>query len=130
MKMSARGRAPFFKLCGKRAPLSFPRAPREFQRNSPAKKHAAAARVDAFRCLLYDESAGRLAQMVRAPALQAGGRRFEPCTAHHPCAPPFRGDVVQLVRTLPRHSLESHTVTARWRKIPDVSMIVFMHLHE
>jgi hypothetical protein len=26
---------------------------------------------------------GRLAQLVRAPALQAGGRRFEPCTAHH-----------------------------------------------
>jgi hypothetical protein len=36
-----------------------------------------------------DESAlasapsGRLAQLVRAPALQAGGRRFESCTAHH-----------------------------------------------
>jgi hypothetical protein len=29
---------------------------------------------------------GRLAQLVRAPALQAGGRRFESCTAHHsPC---------------------------------------------
>ena len=27
---------------------------------------------------------GRLAQLVRAPALQAGGRRFESCTAHHP----------------------------------------------
>jgi molybdopterin-synthase adenylyltransferase len=26
---------------------------------------------------------GRLAQPVRAPALQAGGRRFDPCTAHH-----------------------------------------------
>jgi hypothetical protein len=26
---------------------------------------------------------GRLAQLVRAPALQAGGRRFESCTAHH-----------------------------------------------
>src|SRR5579859_2531331 len=25
---------------------------------------------------------GRLAQLVRAPALQAGGRRFESCTAH------------------------------------------------
>jgi hypothetical protein len=36
---------------------------------------------------------GRLAQLVRAPALQAGGRRFESCTAHHtnqslPCALP------------------------------------------
>ena len=29
------------------------------------------------------EQFGRLAQLVRAPALQAGGRRFEPCTAHH-----------------------------------------------
>ena len=26
---------------------------------------------------------GRLAQPVRAPALQAGGRRFDPRTAHH-----------------------------------------------
>jgi hypothetical protein len=25
---------------------------------------------------------GRLAQLVRAPALQAGGPRFEPATAH------------------------------------------------
>src|SRR4029077_14129880 len=33
---------------------------------------------------------GRLAQLVRAPALQAGGRRFEPCTAHHL----FAGDLV------------------------------------
>jgi Flp pilus assembly protein TadD len=34
--------------------------------------------------------AGRLAQLVRAPALQAGGRRFESCTAHHPVANVFR----------------------------------------
>jgi hypothetical protein len=26
---------------------------------------------------------GRLAQLVRAPALQAGGPRFEPAIAHH-----------------------------------------------
>src|SRR2546427_569480 len=110
MKLIARSRAAFFKLCGKHALLSFPRAPQEFQRNSPAKTQAA-ARVDAFRSFLYDESVGRLAQLVRAPALQAGGRRFEPCTAHHPCAPPFRGDVVQLVRTLPCRWLESHTVS-------------------
>jgi hypothetical protein len=32
---------------------------------------------------LYDPChAGRLAQLVRAPALQAGGRWFEPSTAH------------------------------------------------
>src|ERR1700756_4988513 len=30
---------------------------------------------------------GRLAQLVRAPALQAGGRRFESCTAHQNCIP-------------------------------------------
>ncbi len=138
MKLIARSRAAFFKLCGKHALLSVLCAPREFQRNSRAKTQAAArrsalppagrlspnassrsntstspggydvsrlfhrcARVDALRCFLYDESVGRLAQLVRAPALQAGGRRFEPCTAHHPYAPPFRGDVVQLVRTLP-----------------------------
>ena len=29
-------------------------------------------------------SDGRLAQLVRAPALQAGGPRFEPATAHQP----------------------------------------------
>ena len=65
---------------------------------------------------------GRLAQLVRAPALQAGGRRFESCTAHHirhrtsimvmrpeaghrRCMSPYRasGVVVQLVRTLPCH---------------------------
>jgi hypothetical protein len=41
--------------------------------------------------------------LVRAPALQAGGRRFEPCTAHHPQSDDSfpSGDVVQLVRTLP-----------------------------
>ncbi len=129
MKLIARSRAPFFKLCGKRALLSLLCAPREFQGNSPAKGQAA-ARVDAFRSFLYDESVGRLAQLVRAPALQAGGRRFEPCTAHHPCAPPFRGDVVQLVRTLPSRWLESHTVTAWSLAIPDVPAIVFKHLHE
>jgi hypothetical protein len=31
-------------------------------------------------------SIGRLAQLVRAPALQAGGPRFEPATAHHAAA--------------------------------------------
>ncbi len=76
---------------------------------------------------------GRLAQLVRARALQARGRRFEPCTAHHVfrraqrwarsiwyldcvggcffkltfrAVALFRsraGDVVQLVRTLPCH---------------------------
>ena len=35
----------------------------------------------------------------RAPALQAGGRRFNPCSAYHCSNRPFRGGVVQLVRT-------------------------------
>ena len=30
-----------------------------------------------------DDVNGRLAQLVRAPALQAGGHRFESCIAHH-----------------------------------------------
>src|SRR6266478_2668271 len=101
MKLIARTRAAFFKLCGKHAPLSFRRARQGFQRNSPAKTQAAArrsafppagrrspsassgshtsiplggydvsrlfhrrARVDAFRSFLYDESVGRLAQLV------------------------------------------------------------------
>jgi hypothetical protein len=68
---------------------------------------------------------GRLAQLVRAPALQAGGRRFESYTAHQLTVPEATdnrfstssraakscsvatsrksGDVVQLVRTLPCH---------------------------
>jgi len=42
MELIARSRAAFFKLCGKHAPLSFPRARQGFQRNSPAKTQAAA----------------------------------------------------------------------------------------
>jgi hypothetical protein len=34
---------------------------------------------------------GRLAQLVRAPALQAGGRRFESCTAHQSATPHRNG---------------------------------------
>ena len=33
---------------------------------------------------------GRLAQLVRAPALQAGGQRFKSSTAHHPNSLLFR----------------------------------------
>jgi hypothetical protein len=35
-----------------------------------------------------------------------------------------------LVRTLPRHSLESRTVTARLPRYSPVPAIVFKHLHE
>ena len=38
---------------------------------------------------------GRLAQLVRAPALQAGGHRFESYSAHHFCA-----EIAQLVEQL------------------------------
>ena len=33
---------------------------------------------------LASARSGRIAQLDRAPALQAGGRRFESCTAHQP----------------------------------------------
>ena len=45
---------------------------------------------------------GGIAQLVRAPALQAGGHRFESYCPHHThfkCGP-----VVQLVRTLACHA--------------------------
>jgi hypothetical protein len=32
---------------------------------------------------MEEPTEGRLAQLVRAPALQAGGPRFEPASAHH-----------------------------------------------
>ena len=38
---------------------------------------------------------GRLAQLVRAPALQAGGHRFESCIAHH-----LDAEIAQLVEQL------------------------------
>src|SRR2546425_12559241 len=71
-----------------------------------------------------------LSSAVRAFGLHPKGRPFKSDSAHHCDASPFSGDVVQLVRTLPRHWLESDTVTARSPKIPDVSTIVFMHFHE
>ena len=47
--------------------------------------HAAQKDLGSIRKWLWDNGVakdGRLAQLVRAPALQAGGRRFESCTAH------------------------------------------------
>ena len=44
---------------------------------------------------------GSIAQLGRAPALQAGGHRFEPCCSHHCISV---GPVVQLVRTLACHA--------------------------
>ena len=44
-------------------------------RSNRSKHNRSALGVGCFRL-------GRLAQLVRAPALQAGGRRFESCTAH------------------------------------------------
>ena len=43
--------------------------------------------IDKFSSICYiikcQRKVGRLAQLVRAPALQAGGHRFESCIAHH-----------------------------------------------
>ena len=45
--------------------------------------------------LIMSTEFGRLAQLVRAPALQAGGHRFESYIAHHLCA-----GIAQLVEQL------------------------------
>src|SRR5437879_7537655 len=71
-----------------------------------------------------------LSSAVRAFGLHPKGRPFKSDSAHHCDAIPFSADVVHLVRTLPCHWLELHTVMARSPKIPDVSTIVFMHFHE
>jgi hypothetical protein len=55
---------------------------------------------------MISTSSGRLAQLVRAPALQAGGRRFEPCTAHH-CFQAL-ADVVLGRRVLCRKCVVTH----------------------
>ena len=68
-------------------------------------------RVDASCRFLYDELVRALSSAVRAFGLHPKGRPFKSDSAHHSDAPPFSGDVVQLVRTLPRRWLES-TVTA------------------
>ena len=54
---------------------------------------------------------GSIAQLVRVPALHAGGHRFEPCCFHHvlaifdfPVVVCVFGPVVQLVRTLACHA--------------------------
>src|SRR5881409_3917413 len=44
-----------------------------------------------------------LSSAVRAFGLHPKGRPFKSDSAHHCDAPPFSGDVVQLVRTLPCH---------------------------
>ena len=48
-------------------------------------------------------SRGRLAQLVRAPALQAGGLGFESLTAHH-----FQASPVQWVKAYHRHPNSTH----------------------
>jgi hypothetical protein len=49
------------------------------------------------------KSVRALSSAVRAFGLHPKGRPFKSDSAHHPCATPFSGDVVQLVRTLPCH---------------------------
>ena len=46
-------------------------------------------------CQVISGLFGRLAQLVRAPALQAGGHRFESCIAHH-----LSAEIAQLVEQL------------------------------
>ena len=50
------------------------------RRRSPSSRYIGHS---ANSCRLRVDARGRLAQLVRARALQARGRRFEPCTAHH-----------------------------------------------
>ena len=50
-------------------------------------------------CRLTKRQPGSIAQLVRAPALQAGGHWFESSCSHHK-----NGPVVQLVRTLACHA--------------------------
>ena len=50
------------------------------------------------RVMKFPEESGRLAQLVRAPALQAGGHRFESFNAHR------NGVVAQLVRVPACHA--------------------------
>ena len=61
----------------------------------------------------------------RASALQAGGHRFEPCSAHHL----FFGPVVQLVRTLACHARGRRFEPDPGRqKYADVAHLVERHL--
>src|SRR5713226_4751810 len=64
----------------------------------------------AFACALTLQAASctmnwvrALSSAVRAFGLHPKGRPFKSDSAHHCDAPPFSGDVVQLVRTLPCH---------------------------
>ena len=52
-------------------------------RSLPAFSSRRVYSKSAMPCGSLRRAPGRLAQLVRAPALQAGGRRFESCTAHH-----------------------------------------------
>ena len=50
----------------------------------------------AKRYVIVDDGFGRLAQLVRASALQAGGHKFESCIAHHL----YFAEIAQLVEQL------------------------------
>ncbi len=52
------------------------------QRSRYTQKTRPRVPIDRSGILAVRRNDGRLAQLVRAPALQAGGRRFESCTAH------------------------------------------------
>lgn len=72
---------------GRRAPVSSISAPSSNGRRSRHEPR----RRDWYTRRDFDQP-GRLAQLVRAPALQAGGRWFEPGTAHHDQVAGAEGD--------------------------------------
>src|SRR6266436_4002381 len=76
------------------------------RKNNPA----AALTLRCASCTM--NSVRALSSAVRAFGLHPKGRPFKSDSAHHCDAIPLSGDVVQLVRTPPRHWLESDTVTA------------------
>jgi hypothetical protein len=71
-------------------------------------------RVDSSRLFLYDELelVGRLAQGLERSVYTRKVVRSNRTVPTTVTLQPFSGDVVQLVRTLPRPLLESRTVTA------------------
>src|SRR6266704_2245806 len=98
--------------------------PRDSQTNAnSADRSTAGTRV--FACALTLLAASctmnwvrALSSAVRAFGLHPKGRPFKSDSAHHCDAPPFSGDVVQLVRTLPCHSNESSSKQSTYKLTP------------
>ena len=71
------------------------------------------------RCELWKHSSAG-----RAPALQAGGHRFEPCCFHQDLAATIYGRVVQLVRTLACHARGRRFEPVHGRQFASVAQLV------